>query len=145
MFTPHEQHVRGFVFWTLAPFLVAIVVLMPLLAQRHDAGGIVAIAAIELLAILVLIGLFDPIRFSWAWRAAGAIVFLGYSACVATMLIESDGVIAITPRKSEASAFNAICGLIVFGIPGLCYALFGRITIRRCEPSDDANSSDIDD
>jgi hypothetical protein len=78
-------------------FLVA----MPLLVDKRDAAGIITLASVELLVLMVLIGLFDPIRYWWAWRAVGAIVFLGYSAYLADMLIRSGGKITITPRKSE--------------------------------------------
>lgn len=136
MSTPHDQPVRGFFFWSLSPFLIAFIVLMPLLIQKRDTGALITLATVELLAILVLLGLFNPFRFRWAWRGVGGITFLGYSAYLIAMLIETGGDVVITPRRSETSAFNAICGLIAFGLPGLCYAVFGRLTFRR-EPETD--------
>lgn len=127
---------RGFVFWSLAPLLLVFVVLMPLLTQRRDPAAIIVLVALELLAGLTFLGLFNSERFWWAWRGVGAIIFFGYAAYVVAMLVENGGRIAITPRKSEASAFNAVCGLVVFGLPGLWFALFGRLTFRKEDECD---------
>lgn len=128
---PHEQPARSFFFWSLAPFLLMFIVAMPLLVPKRDVAAVITLLSIEILALLVLLGLFNPFRFWWAWRGVGAIIFLGYCVYLIAMLIESGGRITITPRKSEASAFNAICGLVVFGLPGLWYAVLGRLTLRH--------------
>jgi predicted ABC-type exoprotein transport system permease subunit len=135
----HHEPVRGLFFWALSPFLVVFIVLMPLLIQKRDGSAMITLAAIELLAILMLLGLFHPLRFWWAWRGVGAIVFLGYAAYLIAMLIESGGKIAFTPRRSEASAFYAICGLIVFGVPGLWYAVLGRFSFRAEQATDEVD------
>jgi hypothetical protein len=140
---PYRQPVRGFFFWSLSPFLAAFIILMPLLVQKRDTGALITLVVVELVAVLALLGLFSSCQFWWAWRGVGAIIFLGYCAYLVAMLVESGGKIAITPRKSEASAFNAICGLIVFGVPGLCYAVFGRLTLRG-ESAADQDGSAVD-
>ena len=106
-------------FWSLAPLLLLFVVLMPLLTHRRDPVAIIVLVALELVAGLTFLGLFDSERFWWAWRGVGAIVFFGYAAYVVAMLVESGGRIAITPRKSQPSAFNALFGFVVFGLPGI--------------------------
>lgn len=103
---------RGFFFWALAPFLLIFAVAMPLLVPIRDAGVAVTLIAVELPAILVFLGLYSPRRFCWTWRGVGAPIFLGYCAYLFAALIEIGGTISITPRRSEASPFNAFCGLI---------------------------------
>ncbi len=125
---PNDQPVRGFFFWSLAPFLVIFLVVMPLaILPRRDAGAIILLVSVEGLALLVLLGLFNPYRFWWAWRGVGAIIFVGYCAYLIAMLIKSGGKIALRVRPGEASAFNSILGLVIFGFPGLFYALIGRL------------------
>jgi hypothetical protein len=102
-----EEPVRGFFFWSLSPFLIAFIVLMPMLIQKRNPAALVTLSAIEFLAILALLGLVHPIRFWWAWRGVGALVFLGYAAYLVAMLMENGAKLAIAPRKAEPSAFNA--------------------------------------
>lgn len=141
MSTQPQPHVRGFFFWSLAPFLVVFIVAMPFLVPNSDARSLAGLVAIEVLAALVLLGLFDSMRFAWAWRGVGAMVFLLYLGYLTIMLLQNNGAITVTPRRSTPSIFNAICGLIVFGLPGMWYAVFGRLTLKKQEfpePSDDA-------
>jgi hypothetical protein len=77
------------------------------------------------------LGLFNSDRFWWASRAVGALIFLAYAAYLIAMIAENGGNVAITPRKAEPSAFNALCGLVAFGLPALWFALFGRLTFRK--------------
>jgi hypothetical protein len=126
----NKPPVRGFCFWSLAPFLVAFIVLMPTLVPRRDTTAVISLVVIESLAVLVLLGLFNSDRFWWTWRCVGGLVFLVYLAYLSHMLIEGDELIGVSDRKSEASAFNALCGLVVFGLPGLWFALCGRLSLR---------------
>jgi hypothetical protein len=133
-----------FMFWALAPLLIAFLMLPAIVPPPTRTAAIVA-AGIELLAILVLLGLFDSRRFWWAWRGVGALVFLLFAAYLTDMLIESGGRVEAPARRSEASAFNAICGLIAFGLPGLWYAVFGRLTVRQDSDDDVFEIEDEDD
>lgn len=121
---------RGLMFWALAPFLIMFLVVMPF-ATPVDVFGGGLILVLEALGALTLLGLFNSERFWWAWRAVGGLIFVLCIAYLVSMLIESGGKIEFTPRRSKASSFNAICALIAFGLPGLCFALFGRFTFRR--------------
>jgi hypothetical protein len=124
---------RGFYFWSLAPFLLLFLVVMPL-ARPPELTGVVILCTVELLAGLLLLGLFNPFRFWWAFRGVGAIVFLGYVAYLVAMLFE--GKVA-APRRAQPSMLNAIAGLVVFGLPGLWFSLLGRFTMRPEPPSED--------
>jgi hypothetical protein len=118
---------RGIFFWVLSPFLLVFIVVMALLIDKRDTSSLVTLVAIELLAVLMLVGLFDPVRFWWAWRGVGAIVFLGFVAYLIAMIIEGKFFAA---RRAESAAIIAFVGLVVFGIPGLWFALTGRLTPR---------------
>jgi len=100
---------------------------MVMLIDKRDASSLVTLVAIEFLAVLVLVGLFDPVHFWWAWRGVGAIVFLGYVAYLIEMTIEGKFFAA---RRAESAAINAFMGLVFFGVPGLWFALTGRLTPR---------------
>lgn len=76
-----------FMFWCTAPFLVATIVFLPLLARPPQVTGWLMMGAVELLAVYVLLGFYNPIRFWWTWRAVGGIVFAGYLAYLVSMLV----------------------------------------------------------
>src|SRR5690349_20336224 len=86
---------RGFFFWTLSPFLVLFIVVMGLLIDKSEPTRLVLLLTLELLAILMLLGLFNARRFWWAWRGVGAIVFVGYVAYLIAMFVESSGVVRL--------------------------------------------------
>jgi len=137
-------HPSRFVFWCTAPFLVATIVFLTLLARPPEPSGWIVLIGVDVLAALVLVGLYHPARFWWCWRGVGVMVFLGYLAYLISMIMTGqffgDG------RRSSASGVNAMLGLIIFGYPGFMYAVFGRLTWRQeldCDPSLD--DDDIDD
>jgi hypothetical protein len=113
-------------FWCTAPFLVATIVLLPLLAQPPEITGRVILGVVVLLCFFVLIGLWNAERFWWCWRAVGGIIACGYLVYLVAMIAE--GQWFVDGRRSSATAFNALLGLIVFGYPGFMYALFGRLS-----------------
>lgn len=134
-----------FIFWCIAPFLVATLTLLPLLAIPAGKAGWIVLAAFELLAFFLLLGLYDSERFKWCWRVVGGIVFVGYLVYLIQMLLSGQGI--GDGRRSSATVVNALIGLIVFGYPGFMYALLGRLTWRaEAEPNygynDDRSESD---
>ena len=118
-----------FMFWCTSPFLLTTFVLLAILVRPPETAGWIVLGIVELLCVLVLLGLWNSDRFRWCWRAVGAIVFGGYFAYLVSMIFAGqwfgDG------RRTSQTAFNALCGLIVFGYPGFMYAVFGRLTWRR--------------
>jgi hypothetical protein len=134
-----------FMFWCTAPFLVATLVLLPLFAKPPSVGGWIALGAAELLGGCVLLGLYHPSRFWWCWRVAGAVIFAAYLAYLIAMARAGQWMRG--GRPTTTSAFNALVGLVVFGYPGLMYAMFGRFTWRREEEYDDDDDGpwEIDD
>jgi hypothetical protein len=123
-------------FWCTAPFLIATILLLPLLARPPEVTGWFVLAAVDVLAILVLFGLYNPARFWWCWRGVGAMVCLGYLAYLISMILT--GQLVGNGRRSSATALNAMIGLIVFGYPGFMYAVFGRFTWHPVSELEDA-------
>jgi hypothetical protein len=111
-------------FWALSPVLFIFVVAMPFLIQKHDATAIAILVGLEVTGVFMLLGLWNPIRFAWAWRGVGAAIFLAYVVYIVVMLFERKW--QIPNRRAEENLWNAIMGMIAFGLPGLWWALRGR-------------------
>jgi hypothetical protein len=122
-------------FWCTAPFFVATITLLPLLASPVGIVGWSVLAAVELLAIFSLFGLYDPDRFNWCWRVVGGIVFAGYLTYLVQMV--GSGQWIGDGRRSSIKVVNALIGLVVLGYPGCMYAFFGRFTWRAESASTD--------
>lgn len=118
---------RGLFFWALSPVLLIFVLSMPslILIQKRDAAAISTLIGLELTGVLMLLGLWNPVRFAWAWRGVGAMVFLAFATYIAFMVIEHKW--KPPQRRGEQNLWNAICGMLAFGLPGLWWALLGRI------------------
>lgn len=131
-------------FWCIAPFLLATLVLLPLLARPPEPTGWIVLGVFELLCLCVFLGFWNPDQFWWCWRAVGAIVFGGYLTYLISTVASGqwfgDG------RRSATTAINALIGLCVFGYPGFMYAVFGRFTWQPVpEPDDIDGHSDIEE
>lgn len=127
---------RGFFFWSLAPFLVVFLILMPPLMPQRGTGPLIVLCGVEGAALAMLLGLWNPDRFWWAWRALGGIVFAAYLAYAVVMIVE--GRFIGGGRRTDTTLVNALIGMVAFGLPGLCYALFGRLTWRSDQTEVDA-------
>jgi hypothetical protein len=79
---------------------------------------------LEVTGVLMLLGLWNPVRFSWAWRGVGGMVFLAYAAYIIGTAAERKW--HLPERRGESNFWNAIMGMIAFGLPGVWWALFGR-------------------
>lgn len=127
-----------FMFWALAPFLAATLVILPIAVRPPGAVGWIAFVAFWLMCLFALVGLWNPQRFKWCWRAVGGIVFAGYVSYLVSTIVAGewfgDG------RRSSSTALNALMGLIFFGYPGFMYAVFGRISLKPNPISDDEYS-----
>jgi hypothetical protein len=122
-----------FIFWTLGPCLLLFAVTIFLLLPREkwlSTKGFVSWALI-VAALLLFLKLYDGIRFHWAGRVVAGMVFAAYVAYFVHELVVSPAPFRMPRSRSEASAVNALLGLLIFGIPGLLYALLGRVTFRH--------------
>jgi hypothetical protein len=133
---PSKQK-RSRLFWATSPFLIAIMALLPVMffiapESQSDAPRIIALGAMEIFCTLLLLGLYDPFNFWWAWRCLAAMVFTAAVICVLGAFIESGGRFA-TDEHNGTTVFEALSGLVLIGmlLPGLAYAIFGRFTFRH--------------
>jgi hypothetical protein len=121
---PTAAHKRGFFFWTLSPFLLVFVIAMPFLIPNRDAAALATLAGLETTGVLMLLGLWNPDRFVWAWRSVGGMVFIACACYVVAMVIERNW--QRPQGQGGANLFNAIRGFIAFGLPGFLWLLYGR-------------------
>lgn len=110
---------RGCFFWSLAPLLVLFLVLMPFLVNRNPVA-IIALLGMELFAGLLLLGLFNRVRFWWAWRAAAALLFMAYVS-----MLFVGGPFGLGAGRTMPSILTSVAGLILIGLPALVFALTG--------------------
>ncbi|HEV7764359.1 MAG TPA: hypothetical protein VGQ76_05115 [Thermoanaerobaculia bacterium] len=83
-------------------------------------------------AILLLIKLYDPARFYWAGRVLAGIIALAYVWYLCAELA-AEGLASLSPGARGASAFKAILGILIIGIPSALYAIWGRWSFRKGE------------
>lgn len=132
---------RGFTFWALTPFLIAFMCIMPLvLIDNNRTAAVAGIATVEVMAGLMLLGLFDSQRFAWAWRGVAGLVCSGCSLYLITMIVT--GAPILTDRKSEPTLFNSVCAMLLFGVPAFWYAVFGRLPGESRDEATYADQSD---
>ena len=121
------------IFRSLAPFLLLFAIVMPLVVDHWTLRSIVVMFAMEVCTLLLVLGLFDPQRFDWAFRGVTAIVFLAYLAYFIDEFCFSDQSFSWSGRRSDTSPRNAFFGFIFIGAPSLWYTLTGRWTLRKEE------------
>lgn len=132
----------GFIFWSTAPFLVAFIVLMPFLIPLETTSAMLAIAGLEVAATMLLLGLYDAERFNWALRTLGAMVFLACAAYLIAIIVQGQWRVG---RKAELTVFNASCTFFLFGVPGLLYAIRGRLSAASDSFSEEQFDEDADE
>ena len=120
-----------FLFWTLGPCLLLFIVVLAVLWRDWTSKGGVITALLMVTAFLLFLKLYDAHRFHWAGRVVAGMVFLAYVSYFVDEVITSPHPFRWPARRSDSSAINALFGLVIFGLPGLCYALFSRTTWRR--------------
>lgn len=113
-----------FLFWTLAPVLLLFIVLTTVLHPRWSAESRSILFGLDLLALLMILALYNPKRFHWAGRAAMGLVFLAFAAYLIDEIARGDSW-HFGPR-SEPTPLNALLGLLIIGVPCLRYTLLGR-------------------
>jgi hypothetical protein len=109
------------VFWAVSPFLVLFVGAMPLLVDGWWPWSSVLVFALDAIAVLLILALYDVKRFWWAARGVTAIVFLFF------IVYFADEIRSGTPwRLGDESPLEALLGLLIVGLPCLRYTLVGR-------------------
>ena len=98
------------IFWSLAPLLGLIVLVLPLLVRRWSPSSIFWVTSTEILLVTVCLSLHNPVRFRWASRCVTAIVFCAYLAYLVEEVFWSGKNLVDTGDRSEATPANAILG-----------------------------------
>lgn len=114
--------------WWGAYVLIPIILLMQIplfigalqnISDGNIFGAIIAFIVISV-CVLLCMGLYAPSTFFMAFRIIGLVVFLAYVA-YAVDCLQAGKIYA--SKRSEIAFINAIFGLFVWGIPGLCVFL----------------------
>ena len=141
-----KNDLPSWMFWVLSPFCILFVLVLTLYAffiQEETIPKLVVLV-MDSLCIFGFLSFLNPVRFRWAVRSAGLIIFLIYVAYLIYMLIANDGKFPISSRKSDTTAFNALMGLFVFGVPGLMVAITGKLPFFFRE-SEEERGDEFDD
>ncbi len=114
------------VFLALSPFLILFLIGMPLLVDRWWPWSSLLVFALDAMAVLLLLALYDGKRFWWAARGVTAIVFLSFVVYLA------DEIHSKKPwRFGQESPLEALLGLVIVGLPCLRYTLAGQFGLSE--------------
>ncbi|HBC88800.1 MAG TPA: hypothetical protein DCZ94_17800 [Lentisphaeria bacterium] len=128
-----------FVFWSLSPMILLFLVTLPFLIPKWNVGIVIIMVALSIIGIFLILGMFNPSRFGWAFRVVSATVFLAYVAYALSELAENDWMLKKPKSRGEANPVNALIGLVIIGGPALMYTILGRFRFQKeeDEPFDD--------
>jgi hypothetical protein len=123
-----------FIFWVLGSALLLFAIGLSAVELTRDnrsfgSTGLVMIAVAT--SLLLLIGLYNPVRFRWALRCVTGVVFLTYIGYLIYMVVVEQKSFTWLGNRADTSPTNALFGLLIIGLPCLWYTLTGRLTIRR--------------
>jgi hypothetical protein len=115
-------------FWVLAPVLVATAFGLPFLVQPPSWQGYVVLYVFCGTLVLATIGLAGPVRFRWAFKCVAVVVLLAYLAYVGSEAVAwwHGKPFGFGLDRARANLFNAIRGLLVFGLPAMHLLIRGR-------------------
>ena len=115
-------------FWVLAPFMLATGLGLPLMADPPTWQGRVILYLVCGTLALATLGLARPRRFRWALRAVAGAILLAYLVYAASEAIAwwQGKPFGLGAQRAESNLRNALCGLVVFGLPSLYFVLRGR-------------------
>jgi hypothetical protein len=110
-------------FWVLAPIMLVTAIGLPFIV---DGGVVVYVLSVSLL--LATLGLAAPRRFRWPLKGVAIAVLLGYTAYAGTEAVEwwHGKPFGLGSPRGRTNLFNALRGLLVFGVPSILFLLHGR-------------------
>jgi len=114
-------------FWVLAPVFLATAFGLPLITDPPTTIGRIVLYAFSATLIFATLGLAAPRRFEWSLRLVALAVLSAYLAFAATEIAAwwNGKPAGIGAERSGTNLFNALKGLIVFGLPSLYFLLRG--------------------
>jgi hypothetical protein len=115
-------------FWVLAPVFLATAFGLPLITDPPTTTGRIVLYAFSATLIFATLGLAAPRRFGWSLRLVALAVLSAYLAFAATEIAAwwNGKPAGIGAQRSGTNLFNALKGLIVFGLPSLYFLLRGQ-------------------
>ena len=117
-----------FIFWALAPFLVAFALFMPATVELDSVLRISVVAAAVLVSVLALLGLWPYSSLEWPRRALTALVFSVY---VLYALDEWGVIIVGASGENRSRSIEAAVGFVIIGLPCLLYTFTGSFRYTR--------------
>lgn len=115
-----------FIFWCLAPFLILFAIAMPFLVMEWTLVRAVLIIALEVVAWLLVLGLWNPRRFGWALRVVTAVVFGVCLTAIIDELFFNSEKFTFSEIFSGKASLGTLKGFAFLGISCLTYTLLGR-------------------
>jgi peptidoglycan/LPS O-acetylase OafA/YrhL len=122
-----------FIFWCVAPFAVLAMIVLPYGISEWTPARILVVVGLEVVLGLLVLVLASPRRFRGASRILAAMVTLSYVAYLVHELCTDPDSLWPPSRRSESTAWNALLGLGVFGVPCAIYAVRGTLSRSRPE------------
>lgn len=129
-----QTRIGPWVRWTVGPFAVVAALVYPFLQEGAEGRRLLVTVALETLFVCAALVTISPTRFAWAGRVIAALVATAYVLYLVDMLRTRPDSFWPPSRRSAATGFNAALGLLVFGYPGLKYALLGRFSWAPPDP-----------
>jgi hypothetical protein len=100
--------------------------LIPLLSQKLQHYPKYIICVTELIFVVVLVGCCrSPRIVNWTFRAFAGVVVALYAWYLIDELFSANKSFDLPSTRREKTPWNALLGLLVFGLPCLCYLIFG--------------------
>lgn len=103
-------------FWCLAPFLVCLMIVIPIAVRGNapawTATRLAGVLATEIAAMSLLLFLWNSNVFWWAGRLLGATIFLACLAYLVSMVVE--GRFQLPRRRAETSVWNAALAMLLW-------------------------------
>ncbi len=137
-----------FIFWTSSPALLIFAIGISVIVLKEDDHSFGTIALLMLMvatSLLLILGLYDPVRFRWSLRCVTGVVFLAYLAYLTDMVVLEKRPFTWPGNRAEDSPTNALLGFLIIGLPCLWFTLFGRFTSRSKQENADNHYHEEDD
>ncbi len=115
-------------FWVLAPIMLLTGIGLPFIVEPPTWQGYVVLYVFCGTLIIATVGLAAPRRFGWALKTVAAVVLLAYVSYAVTEAVAwwHGKPFGFGSARGQTNLFNALRGLIVFGLPSLYLLLTGR-------------------
>lgn len=115
-------------FWVLALIMLATAFGLVLLPPAPTPVGQVVSGVFCATLLLATFGLARPRRHSWALRAVAGVVLVAYLAYAAGELVDwwNGKPLGADAPRSRPNLYNALRGLLAFGVPSVYLLLKGR-------------------